>query len=95
MMIDVIHFRYGENAGIIIIKATRSDIGKMVQSLNAVLRFVLAMPFPKAFVKETKFIISGEGCVMRGRDGQTREVKNLFIEAGKTTVGEVRTYFSW
>jgi hypothetical protein len=59
------------------------------------LDFSLQVPFPRAFVSETKFILSGEGCVMRGRDGETREIKTLYIEAGKTRIAEVRAHFSW
>jgi predicted nuclease of predicted toxin-antitoxin system len=88
-------FRFGENSGIVTVRATKSDIQGMIRSLRAFLGFVLQMPFPKAFVAETKFILSGEGCVMRGRDGETREIKTLYIEAGKTTVGEIREHFSW
>jgi hypothetical protein len=36
-----------------------------------------------------------EGCVMRGRDAVTKEVKSLHIESGKTRMGEVRKHFSY
>src|SRR5713101_3341595 len=51
-------------------------------------------PYPKLFLMESKFTVSGEGCVMRGRDVKTKEVKSIHIIAGRTRVGEVWKHFS-
>jgi hypothetical protein len=83
-------FSFGENAGIVIVRSKAR-----VQSITSFLNFVLAMRYPKQFFYETKFVLSNEGCVMRGRDARTREVNSLQIVAGKTTVGEVTEQFSW
>jgi predicted nuclease of predicted toxin-antitoxin system len=88
-------FGFGQNPGIVIVRATRSEVHQIISSLSAFLDFVLQLPFPRSFVAEAKFILSGEGCIMRGRDGQTREIKSLYIEAGKTRMVEVRAHFSW
>jgi predicted nuclease of predicted toxin-antitoxin system len=88
-------FKFGENAGIILVRATRSEVQRVIRSLVAFLDFALQLPFPKAFIAESKFILSPEGYVMRGRDAQTKEVKSLRTVAGQTKTSEVREYFSY
>lgn len=58
------------------------------------LDFVLLTPLPKSFMQESKFVISREGCVMRGRDVETKEIKSLHIGSRKTRLGDVWKHFS-
>jgi hypothetical protein len=81
--------------GVIIVKDTKANAQRTVEVLANLLDFVLTTPFPKSFMRESKFVISGEGCVMRGKDAVTKEIKSFHIIAGKTTIKEVRDYFSY
>lgn len=88
-------FANGTMPGIVIVKEARGDTQTIVRLLTNLLEFVLTTPFPKSFLTESKFTVSGEGCVMRGKDTRTKQIKSIQIIAGKTTVGEVREYFSY
>ena len=43
------------------------------------------IPRPKAFIGDSKFQVSLEGFVMRGRDSKTREIKTPTIVPGDTS----------
>ena len=88
-------FTNGNMHGVIIVKETKSNVQRAERVLSRLLEFVLLTPLPKAFLLESKFIASGEGCVMRGRDAKTKEIKSLQIVAGQTTMAEVRRHFSY
>ncbi len=88
-------FTNGGMPGIIIIKETKNSVQKIERVLANLLDFVLRTPFPKAFMTESKFIASAEGCVLRGRNAQTKEIKSMHIIAGQTKMGEVRAFFSY
>src|ERR1039457_4170988 len=88
-------FANGSMPGVVMVKETKGNVQKTADVLSGLLDFVLTTPFPKAFLSESKFTISREGCVMRGRDVRTKEVKSLHIISGRTRVGEVRAYFSY
>jgi predicted nuclease of predicted toxin-antitoxin system len=88
-------FTFGDMPGVIMIKETKSHVRRIVNVLSNVLHFILQARFPKAFLLESKFIASGEGCVMRGRDAQTKEIKSMHIVAGQTRLSEVWEYFSY
>ena len=88
-------FANGNMHGVVVVKDTKRSTDRSKVVLSNLLEFVLTTPFPKAFLLETKFIISGEGCVMRGRDAETKEIKSMQIVAGRTRMSEVRKYFSY
>ena len=89
-------FSNGTMHGVIMVKGTKSNAGRSpIGVLSALFDFILATPFPKGFLTESKFLTSSEGCVMRGRNAKTKEIKSLQIEAGKTRMGEVRSHFSY
>jgi predicted nuclease of predicted toxin-antitoxin system len=88
-------FANGHMHGVIIVKETKTNVQRAERVLSNVLEFVLRTPFPKAFLLESKFIASGEGCVMRGRDANTKQIKSLQIVAGQTTMVAVRGHFSY
>ena len=88
-------FSNGNMHGIVIVKETKSNVQRAEQILSNLLEFVLTTPFPKGLLRESKFVASGEGCVMRGRDAETKEVKSLHIIAGQTRLSDVREHFSY
>lgn len=88
-------FSNGNMHGVIMVKETKNNVSRSIGVLSTLLDFVLATPFPKSFMLESKFVASGEGCVLRGRDAETKEVKSMHIEAGKTRMSDVRSHFSY
>jgi predicted nuclease of predicted toxin-antitoxin system len=87
-------FTHDNMPGIIMIKAKSADVVRIANMLVALLSFLLRMPFPRAFLTETKFIVAQDGAVMRGRHSVTRQVKTFRVLA-KTTTGEVRAFFGY
>jgi hypothetical protein len=79
---------------LIMVKAKSTDVVRVANMLVALLSFLLRMPFPRAFLTETKFIAAQDGAVMRGRHSVTRQVKSFRVLA-KTTTGEVRAFFGY
>jgi predicted nuclease of predicted toxin-antitoxin system len=88
-------FANGKMHGVVIVKQTKGNVQEATRVLASLLDFILRTPFPRSFLMESKFVISREGCVMRGRDARTKEVKSLQIVAGKTKMHEVRAHFSY
>ncbi len=88
-------FSNGKMHGVVIVKETKSNAQRAERVLSSLLEFVLTSPFPKGLLRESKFVASGEGCVMRGRDAETKEVKSMHIIAGQTRLGDVREHFSY
>jgi predicted nuclease of predicted toxin-antitoxin system len=87
-------FSNGKLHGLIIVKASRQQIQRIVNSLAALLNFVLRFPLPRDLFSETKFVCSEEGAVMRGRIIGTKRVSNLYITRG-TTQRAVREHFNY
>jgi hypothetical protein len=87
-------FSNGKMHGVIMLKGTKNSSTYTKNHLSALLDFVLNTPLPKSFLLESKFITSSEGCVMRGRDVKTKEIKSLHIASGKTRLGDVWRHFS-
>jgi predicted nuclease of predicted toxin-antitoxin system len=87
-------FGNGTMQGVVIVKERRGNATLIERVLASFIEFALKTPFPKMLLAESKFIISGEGCVMRGRDTRSKEIKSMHIEAGKTRLGEVWAHFS-
>jgi hypothetical protein len=88
-------FTNGKMAGIIIIRASSSEVLRVINILSRFLEFTLALPFPKLFLLETKVIAAQLDVIMRGRDAVTKEIKALRVRAGVTTAREIREFFSY
>jgi hypothetical protein len=88
-------FASGQMAGIIIINVSSSDHPGILLALSHFLEFLLVLPFPKAFMFETKVVAGHDGVIMRGRDVLTREIKSLRVIAGETSLVEVRNFFNY
>jgi predicted nuclease of predicted toxin-antitoxin system len=69
--------------GLIAVDArSESDI---ISGLEAILSFLALIPFPNEFAGDSKFKVSNEGAVMRGRDVKTRAIKTMRLVPGETT----------
>jgi len=88
-------FSHGEMAGIIMIRSSSSEVNHIIDVLSRLLDFLLRLPFPRAFLLESKFVATRDGVVMRGRDASTGEIKSLQVTAGLTTTREIREFFSY
>ena len=88
-------FTDGKMSGIIIIRASSSEVWRIIEVLSRLLTFLLTLPFPRAFLLETKIVAGRDGVLMRGRDASTKEVKAIRITPGVTTAGEIREAFSY
>ena len=81
-------------SGVIVIIAGRNQVSRISQSLVDLTSFLSLIPRPKAFMGDSKFQVSTEGRVMRGRDSITREIKTLTIVPGDT-VDKVGRHFHY
>jgi predicted nuclease of predicted toxin-antitoxin system len=88
-------FTHGKMAGIIIMRASSSEVQQTANALARLLDFVTKLPLAKSFLAETKFIVARDGVIMRGRDSVTRELKSLHVRAGVTTIRQVRAFFHY
>jgi hypothetical protein len=79
--------------GLIIVDARSED--DIAGGLEAVLSFVAEIPFPNDFAGDSKFKVSNEGAVMRGRDATTRRIKTMRLIPGQTTDQDVAQYFGF
>jgi predicted nuclease of predicted toxin-antitoxin system len=88
-------FGNGTMHGVVMVKDRKGDPKNAERLLANFLNFIQTTPYPKSFLAESKFTVSGEGCVMRGRDLVTKQVKSFHIVAGRTKVSEVWKHFSY
>ncbi|MGD0799172.1 MAG: DUF5615 family PIN-like protein [Acidobacteriaceae bacterium] len=80
--------------GIVVIVAGKNQATKIVQCLLAFTEFLTFVPFPKGFLFDSKFQVSLQGCLARGRDVTTREIKTIVIAPGDQ-VGKVLRQFGY
>jgi len=80
--------------GIIRIVANKNEISTIRGCLAMLLDFLPYFPRPKQFMGDSKFQVSLEGCVMRGRDTSSGEIKTVTIKHGDT-VNEIGRKFSY
>lgn len=88
-------FTTGHMYGIIIISVSKSDPVRVTDVLARILAFVTGLPFPKAFLMETKFVAGRDGVIIRGRHSVTHRVVALQVTAGVTTIREIRQFFAF
>ncbi|MGA7323301.1 MAG: DUF5615 family PIN-like protein [Rhodomicrobium sp.] len=85
----------GRMAGVIIVKASKGTPDAVRCALEQVLSFLIQVPFPKGFLIHTKLICSAEGCEIRGRDLDNKELRRIYAAAGSTTIREVLETFNY
>ncbi|SRR5260370_3136017 len=89
------NYPFGGIPGIITIVAKGNDLAKIKYCLDMFLSFISHLPLPKIFLGDSKFQVSERGCVMRGRDYQTGEIKTFTIVPGDTLLREVIDEFNY
>ncbi|MFH0813827.1 MAG: DUF5615 family PIN-like protein [Pseudomonadota bacterium] len=87
-------YPFSKMPGIIRVAEGKNDPYRIKQSLGILLNFLSFFPFPRAFMGDTKCQVSVEGCIIRGRDSLTRELKTMYISPGDT-VSAVREEFRY
>lgn len=87
-------YPFSKIPGVIIVTAKRNEISKIKHSLETLLSFLTYFPLPKYFVGDSKFKVSSETCVMKGKDAQTGEIKIYTITPGDSVRG-VGKKFGW
>jgi len=80
--------------GIIVVVAKKNQVSKIQNCLEIILSFLSYFPKPKGFVGDTKFQVSENGCLVRGRDARTREIKERWILSGDNMY-EIATFFNY
>lgn len=87
-------FPFGEESPGII-RIVPASLGDIRTALEMVLSFLTEVPRPQNFAGDSKFQVSNEMVVMRGRDSETRRVKTIRVIPEKTTYAEVMEHFSY
>jgi predicted nuclease of predicted toxin-antitoxin system len=70
--------------GIVRIVANKQDRMGILENLATLIYFLSNVPYPRYFMGDTKFQISKEGCIVRGRDASASEIKTMSISEGMT-----------
>jgi predicted nuclease of predicted toxin-antitoxin system len=65
--------------GIIRIIARKNDSETILANLMSLLTFLSFFPLSRSFMYDTKIEVRSNGCLIRGRDSMTREIKTLNI----------------
>jgi Domain of unknown function (DUF5615) len=93
---DTAHpFQNGSMRGIIVIRASSADIRQIVDILSGLLSLLTSLPLPKVFASEAKFVAGRDTVLMRGRDLETKEIKEMQVVVGRTEIGEILAFFSF
>jgi hypothetical protein len=61
-------------------RASPSEVPRIILSLAQLLDFLLALPYPRIFLGDTKFLVTPDAVTMRGRDAATREIKPFALQ---------------
>jgi predicted nuclease of predicted toxin-antitoxin system len=87
-------FPFSKIPGIIRVIAKKNDHVTILSNLMSLLTFLSFFPFPRGFMSDTKIEARSNGCLIRGRDATTREIKTMFIGVGDQ-VKKVRNGFGF
>lgn len=88
-------YPFGRIPGIITIIAKGNDLAKIKYCLDILITFVLRLPRPKSFLGDSKFQVSEKGCIIRGRDAETGDIKTYTVIPGDTLLSEVAEAFNY
>lgn len=91
---DDTRYPFSGTAGIIRVVARGNEPEIILNNLRILLDFLCAFPIPRSFVYDTKFEVSQQACVIRGRDALTREIKSVTVKPGDT-VDKVMEKFNY
>jgi predicted nuclease of predicted toxin-antitoxin system len=87
-------YPFSEIPGIIRIAGKKNDAVTILTNLRQLLDFLSLFSFPRSFIGDTKFEVTSSGCLIRGRDAVTREIKSVTIRPGDS-VSKVRKAFGY
>lgn len=75
-------YPFSKIPGIVRVVAKRNDSATILANLRNLLVFLSFFPLPRLFMGDTKFEVRSNGCVIRGRDYITREIKSVTVRIG-------------
>jgi hypothetical protein len=87
-------FSNGKMSGIIMVRGDPSGWLGIYGALSQLIPFIWLVPYPKAFLTETKSVVSRDSAVVRGRDAVTKQIKKLHVKP-QTTVRQLRQFFTY
>jgi predicted nuclease of predicted toxin-antitoxin system len=80
--------------GVIVLTCDGKNLADVKGLIEIFVSFFSSFPRPKYFIGDSKFKVSKRGCLMKGRDSITREIKSFFIRPGNSSY-DVRRKFNW
>jgi predicted nuclease of predicted toxin-antitoxin system len=87
-------YPFSKIPGIVRVVAKRNDSATILANLGSLLIFLSFFPLPRRFMGDTKCEVRSNGCVIRGRDSITREIKSIIVRVGDTA-HKVRKTFGY
>jgi predicted nuclease of predicted toxin-antitoxin system len=87
-------YPFGKIPGIVILTCDSKNFSKVSELVEIFISFFSMFPHPKYFIGDSKFQISNKGCLMKGRDSVTGEVKRFLIQPGDSMY-KVGKEFGW
>ena len=91
---DDIKYPFSQIPGIIRVAPKKNDPVTILAALQQLVDFLSHFPFPRSFMGDTKFEVTSSGCLIRGRDAITREIKSVTVRPGDST-SKVREAFGY
>jgi predicted nuclease of predicted toxin-antitoxin system len=77
-------YPFSKIPGIVRIVARKNDSATILANLSNLLIFLSFFPLPRYFMKDTKFEVRSNGCIIRGRDSMTHEIRSVTVKTGDT-----------
>lgn len=68
--------------GVVIVTVSSNQSASILSALSVFAEFISLFPFPRNFMQDSKFQVNREGCVIRGRDAITREIRTMTVKPG-------------
>ena len=87
-------YPFSKIPGIVRVVSKRNDSATILANLSSLLTFLSFFPLPRYFMSDTKFEVRSSGCVIRGRDSMTREIKSVTVRVGDPS-SKVRETFGY
>jgi len=87
-------YPFSKIPGIIRIVAKKNDSETILGNLWTLIEFLTFFPLPKQFIGDSKFEVSSKGCMIRGRDALTRQIKTMNVREGESSNRVIKN-FGW
>lgn len=85
-------YPFGKMSGIIRVVSKKNDLNTIRYCLTVIIDFLSGVPYPTTIIGDSKFQISSEGCIMRGRHPYTGEIKTVPLKYGDTIAKIAREF---